>query len=316
MFRLAWFDAVEMLGSFVGTCLSPHVFNAGGYYALYVGRAILVASALAYWLKFIKSKEEIQQMRRDKFGENNNNEDEKKEEEEVDDRSFYEKYVTSPLKEFYVTLTKKRDKNLRSLLYVNFVVYFIYISTLAYSSEKYMYMSKVFDDFDGDKYALLHVFEQMTAMISLFILLPFFMDMLKWHEVTLELLICISVASGLAFSAFARNIFPEFAVSMCFVAVLSAQWALVRSVFTKMVGENEVGKVFSFVGLLASTLTLVAVPFFKKLYNATLTVFPATFLLYAASAYTLALVLNCVLWTFRDRFNGEKKEEKEKEEKA
>ncbi len=48
-----------MSASFVGTVLSPHVFNWGGYYALYIIRLVLVAVALVYWLRAVKSPKEL-----------------------------------------------------------------------------------------------------------------------------------------------------------------------------------------------------------------------------------------------------------------
>ncbi len=49
----------------------------------------------------------------------------------------------TPLKEFYVTLSKKRENNLRVFLYINFAIYYIYITTMSYNGEKYLYMVKV-----------------------------------------------------------------------------------------------------------------------------------------------------------------------------
>ncbi len=86
-------------------------------------------------------------------------------------------------------------------------------------------------------------------------------------------------------------------------------------------------QVFSFVGILASSLTLFAVPAMKKLYNATLVgtdslskkrentmtseyfpppfkaIFPSTFLLVAAGMYAAAMAANLVLFCFRGRFS-------------
>ncbi len=57
--------------------------------------------------------------------------------------SFGKRYVFTPLKEFYVTLSKRRENNLRLFLYINFAVYYMYITTISYNSEKYLYMVKV-----------------------------------------------------------------------------------------------------------------------------------------------------------------------------
>ncbi len=59
IFRLARFDGVEFTAGFLGTLLSPHIFKVGGYYALYLVRLSFVGVALVYWLKIIKSPEEL-----------------------------------------------------------------------------------------------------------------------------------------------------------------------------------------------------------------------------------------------------------------
>ncbi len=119
----------------------------------------------------------------------------------------------------------------------------------------------------------------------------------------MQLVVCSIEVVSLTCAAFSANMIPQFALSMGVTSIDSCQWALVRSVFTKMVDKDEVGKVFSFVAILAATLTLFAFPAFKKLYNATLTVFPSAFLLAAAALYLIALALNIVLFTVRSRFS-------------
>ncbi len=58
-FRLARFDGVEMGGVLLGTFLSPYLFNATGYYGIYIVRLIMVAASLIYWFAYIKSPEEL-----------------------------------------------------------------------------------------------------------------------------------------------------------------------------------------------------------------------------------------------------------------
>ena len=166
-----------------------------------------------------------------------------------------------------------------------------------------MIINQVFDDFTGEKYALIGAFEKTISIISLVFLLPYLLSRLGWHETTLELVICTVQVFSLSCAAFAANLIPQFALALGISSIDSCQWALVRSVFTKMVAPDEVGKVYSFVAILAATLTLVAIPAMKKLYNATLAIFPSTFLLVAAGMYLLALGLNLVLFSFRSRFS-------------
>ncbi len=63
--------------------------------------------------------------------------------------SFATKYVLTPARELYRTLSRRRPRGLRALLYLNFLVYFLYITTVSYNGEKYMYMVKVMGERDG-----------------------------------------------------------------------------------------------------------------------------------------------------------------------
>ncbi len=85
-FRMAAYDGTEMVGYFVGTLGSPYLFNATGYYGIYITRLVMVVAALvkgaiktgsdlcgsgkiifsqAYWLKYIKSPEELGVLKKD-----------------------------------------------------------------------------------------------------------------------------------------------------------------------------------------------------------------------------------------------------------
>ncbi len=55
--------------------------------------------------------------------------------------------MVGPLKELWAALIRDRPSNLRLLLYLNFAVYFILITTYAYAGERYLYMSKVREEF-------------------------------------------------------------------------------------------------------------------------------------------------------------------------
>ncbi len=173
---------------------------------------------------------------------------------------------------------------------------------------------QVFDDFTGEKYALIGAFEKAISIVALTVLLPIFLNRFAWHETALELVICGVQVCSLTCAAFATNMIPQFALALGVSSIDACQWALVRSVFTKMVDPDEVGKVFSFVAILAATLTLVAIPAVKKLYNATLAIFPSTFLLVAAGMYLVTFFLNLVLFSFRSRFDHDQTSKQEEQE--
>ncbi len=87
---------------------------------------------------------------------------------------------------------------------------------------------------------------------------------------------------------------------------------MARSLFTKLVGKdevkyisilvsvivkhklfyllNQVGKIFSAVAVIAAVFPMISDPIYKKLYNATLSTFPAAFFLLVLYSDTIPVV--------------------------
>ncbi len=155
----------------------------------------------------------------------------------------------------------------------------------------------------------MYAMEQVLSVIGLLIIIPFCLEKLRMHELALQMFVCLSMAAGLTCAGLSRNLFPEFILSILVTSTHTWQWSLARSVFTKMVGKAEVGKVFTVLGLMGSLLPLAATPLYKKLYNATIATVPATFFYYTACAYLVALVLVIFLFCYRNRFTVGQNEE-------
>ncbi len=105
-----------------------------------------------------------------------------------------------------------------------------------------------------------------------------------------------SVTLGLFLSPFMNNLYPDFYLARFFTSFDICQYSLARSLLTKCVGKNEVGKVFSVVALLSAVTPLIMTPAIKKLYNATLTTFPGTFFLLVAGIYVVSAFLYVFIW--------------------
>ena len=76
---------------------------------------------------------------------------------------------------------------------------------------------------------------------------------------------------------------------------------MVRSLLSKCVHENETGKMFSVIGILAAICPMIFNPVSRMIYNKSLETFPATVILICASLMLLATVLNFFLYTQRWR---------------
>ena len=81
------------------------------------------------------------------------------------------------------------------------------------------------------------------------------------------------------------------------------KWSLIRTTVTKTVEADEVGKVFSAMALIAAVTPMIVTSKIKKVYNATLEIFPSAYLIMAASFYLLAVALNYTLFVGRQEID-------------
>ena len=72
-----------------------------------------------------------------------------------------------------------------------------------------------------------------------------------------------------------------------------------RSLFSRCVGPDEVGKIFSAVAIITAVAPLASNIAMRKLYSATLDTYPQAFMLYTGALFLLATALNFYLWTNR-----------------
>ena len=83
-----------------------------------------------------------------------------------------------------------------------------------------------------------------------------------------------------------------------------AQYSQARSLFTRCVKPDEVGKIFSAVAIIAAIAPLISNVILRKLYNATIDVFPQAFLVLAGVLYLTATLGNAFLFTRREFMMG------------
>ena len=69
------------------------------------------------------------------------------------------------------------------------------------------------------------------------------------------------------------------------MAISLCKYCVGRSLITKCVDADEVGKIFSAMGIIGAICPMVSSPLFKKLYNATLDTNPAIFHFVAGGMY-------------------------------
>ncbi len=203
--RFARMDGVVILAYMLGLFSSPYIYNLGGYY-LSCGLTIAMnVGALIHMIFFVKDFK-ISDKDSDKKDENQNS----KTCDDQDDshETFLTKYLWIPLKESCVTLTKKRPGQLRILLYVALVTYGVFFGTSSYGNQVYLYLTLVFEGFDGSAFSKLNVYNETIATLCLLLLIPMMKNIWKWHESTMTVVFSACLVIGQVFTAIARNLWP------------------------------------------------------------------------------------------------------------
>jgi hypothetical protein len=79
-------------------------------------------------------------------------------------------------------------------------------------------------------------------------------------------------------------------------------YSLGRTLLTKSIGDDEVGKVFSVIAVGSAFMPVIGGNIFRTLYNSTIDTFPGSFWLLAAAVSVLGTYLNFAVYTKRAQF--------------
>ena len=163
---------------------------------------------------------------------------------------------------------------------------------------RYLYMLLVFEDFDETDFSYYSVFYNLSAIFYLMVVTPFLSSKLKLHD-ALILFIAVAIeAISLAVTPFAEVLWQMYLVSG-FNAISYIKYSVVRSLLSKSFNSDEIGKVFSFLAVIAALAPVAGNPMFRQLYDATLKTFPGAAFLLAGFMMMLAAFGNLVVFSKR-----------------
>ncbi|XP_059092418.1 proton-coupled folate transporter-like isoform X1 [Tigriopus californicus] len=287
--RLARFDGVEQVAYLTGAALSPVVFRAFGCWGSFLsGITINIAALLILVLRTpepIVPKEE-----KSIFKDANSS-----------DTTFskitrlFHRCVTQPLSETKATLAKKRDHGLRTVLYLAFFNYAIYLLVLNINSLEYLYLKLVFPGFTGEDMAVYKVLTKTFVLITMFILMPYFNGKLHWHETSILSIISTSLVWSYFGRGIAANLIPQYYAAGLLGFLQLGLYCTNRSLITRCIDDGEIGKAFAGVSILTAMVMAVSQPIYRHLYDATLDVFPGSIFMVTASALAVASLVNYFL---------------------
>ena len=241
----ARYDAIDLFAFATGSLISPTIYQSFGYYGSYSAFAICLAFSLCYLITFVSEAHKPTSRQPSQFCTKAN--------------------LIDPLSEVAKTLAKKRKGQLRLLLWLQILAYFIlwFNYTIDSTSMEYLYMSRAFESFTGSEYSYYVALKQSLLGLFGLVVLP----LLPVHES----LYCVFALGLQSIAYFVLPWMSEkwmFYGAQSFMIAYYGSWASSRTLFTFCVNkEDEIGKIFACVGIVAALTPLVSNPVYRKLFN-------------------------------------------------
>ncbi|KAM3961920.1 LOW QUALITY PROTEIN: putative peptidoglycan muropeptide transporter SLC46 [Aphomia sociella] len=134
-------------------------------------------------------------------------------------------------------------------------------------------------NWDEVKYSIFSTYSLITHAIGTLFAISVFSKKLKADDAVLGIISSSSKICGALVMAFARNDYEAYLCNLSVILNGTSTIAL-RSIASKLVSYQELGKVFSLFGVAETTMPLIFAPLYSRVYIATLHVLPgAIFLL-------------------------------------
>jgi len=291
-YRLARLNGIETLANVLGILLSPFVFRELGYFGNYAISCGFYASSILYLIFVVKEP-----IKRELPDQELNTEQKKKSQSSclqiisqniTKVKNFLTKAIVIPIMGMKSVITKDRTTILKLLIILQFFCYGLYIFTAEMYRLTYLYMLLVFDGFNEKDYVLLKIVMSLLGFFCLMVIMPIFSGKLQIHDTLLLLVIVTCDVVSSAILPFVDSLW-QFYLARGLGTIGYCKYSVVRSLLSKCIDANEVGKVFSLLAIVASIAPIGGNPLFKQLYNKTIGTFPgAIFHLFAALLFLAA----------------------------
>ena len=305
--RLARLDGVETLAIIIGTLLSPIIFKNFGYFGNYAISAVLFAISIFYLVCFVKepiqrrpaesnevevpkqrpATKTVCQLVTELFGKF---------------RMFLIKAVLIPLRDMWSVATKDRKTILKFLIFLQFFCYGMYLFTLMMHQLVYLYLLLVFDGYSETDYAHFQIFMSLVSFVCLMVIMPIFSGKFEVHDGLMLFVISVCEVSSALVLPFTTEVW-QFYVAFAVGSMGYCKYAVVRSLLSRCIDTDEVGKVFSILSVIASVAPIGGNPVFRQLYNKTIDTFPGAIFILFAALLSLAGMVNLFLYFMRDKID-------------
>ncbi|KAF8765127.1 Proton-coupled folate transporter like protein [Argiope bruennichi] len=164
-----------------------------------------------------------------------------------------------------------------------------------YTNIAYVYTHHMYK-WDPKAYSEMWTIFSFSEMMVVLVVTPLLVKVFKLSDPTIGIIGSVSIISKNVFLAFAYDLVLYYFSNI--TGFLNGLGNLaVRSLISKLVAEDELGRVFSFLATCEAIVPLLAAAIIAKIFNATIKVFPGA--CYLAATAFLMLPLMTFVWQFR-----------------
>ena len=297
-FRFARMDSISILSQTIAMSMSAKIYEWLSYYGLLAINSSMGAISMVYIVFVTKETPEGNITRRSR----------KSSDAKTPERKSLAAYATEslvqPAKDLYRTVLKPRPNHRRSLLVIMLISMLMYYATLTDIPMLYPFM-KLKYDVTYEEFSLFNTVCGLIHLLSLSLLTPAMLYILKMPEILILATVSLVGAMALSASAFVQTAIPGMMLTYAVANVRYCSYPTGRSLLTKMVEPEEVGKIYAILSLLITATGMVATLLYRLLYDATLDIFPSAFLLLSAVLYFCSAIISLFLFTQRSRLEDE-----------
>lgn len=310
-YRLTRIDGLETFSSMVGTLLSPYIFEYFGYYGNYGMCCLLMGLGILYLIFFVdepidtkKRQEALNVDLTCNIGENMN----------VCQiavlriKQVFKVSFVVPFVGIKSVIFKDRKTIIKVVLALQVSTYLIFSFSWQVYRLTYLYMMLVFDSFKPRDYAYMSVSFSLLRTIVLIFVMPVLSGKLKIHDsLLLAMALCCEILSAIL-KPFATTAWA-FGLIHAIGAVDYCKYGTIRSLLSKSIDAEEVGKIFSLLAVLSAIGPMTGSPAFRQLYNFTMHYCPGAIFFTFAGLMVIPASINFYTFFKRHQLKPDNDEE-------
>ncbi|GJQ70419.1 hypothetical protein Trydic_g22847 [Trypoxylus dichotomus] len=266
-FRMGIFEGIMSAGMLLGTLLTSYIFDLGGYITIY---SLATACFFLAFFFNIFVMVESRQFAKDR-------------------RETMTLCTSKNFKELLRTIFRKRENNL-TLVIILVIITSTIIRFISHADVSifYLFLRKTLD-WDMEKYTVYKTLRDLLRIIVTVAAISFLHKGLRIKEAPLILASAALTFASMLLQAWASTDWHIYLAGV--IRSLGGVLApMVRSLLSKMVTQEETGKLFSITVALESLVLLGGIPLYTFVYNHTLETNPGAFNFVTGALYFLLVI--------------------------